>query len=146
MDNKQIMQHMQEENFLGFLRRNYNQYWTTYADVHNDYDTGIDVKLDEVPYDLKVSNSKKITIFKKHNGEWYSPLTLHPEVDYLYVVEYDKCYMLYRIKKSRIIEYMLTQPQITEYTGDGNWNVCISLELDRVMEDVYVLRKERLVK
>ena len=54
--------------------------------------------------------------------------------------------MLYRIKKSRIIEYMLTQPQITEYTGDGNWNVCISLELDRVMEDVYVLRKERLVK
>ena len=137
----QEQQHAQEELFLNFLRYNYQQYWKSYSDLHNDYETGIDVKLDDEYYDLKVSNSKKITIFKKHKNDWYSPLTLHQDIKYMYVVEYQKCYMLYVIKKDKIIEYMTSQPQITEYTGDGNINICINLNLDLLAEDIFCLRK-----
>lgn len=137
----QEQQHAQEELFLNFLRYNYQQYWETFADLHYDFSTGIDIKLDDEYYDLKVSNSKKITIFKKHKGEWYSPLTLHKDIKYMYVVEYPNCYMLYVIKKDKIIEYMTSQPQITEYTGDGNINICINLNLDLLAEDLFCLRK-----
>jgi hypothetical protein len=111
--------------------------------LHNNYSTGIDVKLDDKYYDLKVSNpNKKITVFKKHKGNWYSPLTEHMDVEYLYVIEYEKCYMLYELKKEKIIEYMTSQPQITEYTGDGNINICITLNnMELVAEDWFELRK-----
>lgn len=137
----QVYQHEMESLFLNFLRYNYQQYWSTYSDLHNDYGTGIDVKLDNEYYDLKVSNSKKITIFKKHKNEWYSPLTLHTDIKYMYVIEHEKCYMMYVIKKDKIIEYMTKQPQITEYTGDGNINICINLNLDLLAEDIFCLRK-----
>lgn len=143
----QEYQHKKEELFLNFLRNNYQQRWKSFSDLHNDYSTGIDVKLDDEYYDLKVSNpNKKITIFKKHKRkgkwEWYSPLTEHMDVKYMYVIEYEKCYMMYVLKKEKIIEYMLSQPQITEYTGDDNINICITLNnIELVAEDWFDLRK-----
>lgn len=137
----QERQHKQEDDFLEFLRNNYWQVWETYSDLHNDFSTGVDVKLDGVEYDLKVSNSKRISIFKKHKGDWYSPLAIHQEVKYLYVTEHAHCYILYEIRKESIIKYLLNNPQITEYTGDGNDNICCSLDLDAIADDIFCLRK-----
>ena len=137
----QEVQHAREDEFLSFLRTNYWQVCDSYSDLHTDFSTGIDVKLNDTYYDLKVSNSKKLTIFKYHNNAWYSPLTLHPDVKYLYVVEHIHCYMLYEIKKESIITYLLQQPHITEYTGDGNFNICVSLDLDAIADDIFCLRK-----
>lgn len=137
----QEQQHQVEERFISFLRMNYYQIWDTFADLHNNYDSGIDVRLDGVDYDLKVSNSKKLSVFKKHKNDWYSPLTLHMDVKYLYVVEYPNCYLLYEIRKENLIMYLLQNPHITEYTGDGNDNICMDLDLDKVAEDIFCLRK-----
>lgn len=137
----QEQQHQKEDDFLSFLRANYWQVWESYSDLHYNYETGIDVKLDDTYYDLKVSNSKKITVFKNHKDEWYSPLTMHMDIKYLYVVEYPNCYLLYEIRKENLIMHLLQNPHITEYTGDGNDNICMDLDLDKVADDIFMLRK-----
>lgn len=126
----QADQHEKEERFIKFLSYNYTQHWKTYsrASKEQDIKDGIDVFLDDIPYDLKISFGR-LSLFKKHKGNWYSPIVEHMDINYLYVIEYSDKFALFTLKKEDILmELLKNKIQFSEYSGDGNFNINMDLE------------------
>lgn len=135
----QEYQHAKERNFIDFLVKNYNA-----VDTSNDFGTGVDVVLNGKPYDLKVSNSRKLTLFKYYENEWYCPLLLHPEVNYMYIIEQKDKYLGFVFSKKDVLNYWYKHPEteISTYKGDGNLNINITLNLSDLSNKVEIFRKE----
>lgn len=104
-------------------------------DTHYDLSTGADIILDDRLYDLKVSNSQKLTVLKKLGkgpkaGTTYCPLLEHQEVDYLYMIDKSDYYMAFMLKKMDICNYIIVNAeklQWSHYNGDGNENLNVKL-------------------
>ena len=134
----QELQHAKEQKFIDYLLK----HCTNVKDVHDNFSTGIDVYIDCIPYDLKITNSRKLTIFKRYKGNWYSPLLEHTDIDYLLVEEYDKCYLGFVINKAALLR-QLGNKCISTYTGDGNINQCVELgDPTLLCEKVYTWMKD----
>ena len=136
----QERQHEKEKRFIDFLVKT-----GTAKDVHDDFSTGVDVYLFHnniwKPFDLKVSNSKKLTAFKCYKGKWYSPLLLHMDVPYLYVLEEETRYVGFVITKQDILR-TYTKYESSEYRGDGNINICITIDnMTDLAKDILVWEK-----
>lgn len=115
-----------EKNFLDCLREYCSSLGWQYSDVHNDVSTGVDVIINGHPFDCKVTNpNKKLTIFKRVNGRWYSPILNHFDIDYLYTIEYPERYLCFHLRKEDILKNM--KGDLSDYSGDGNLNKCITL-------------------
>lgn len=99
-------------------------------DTHYDLSTGADVILDGKLYDLKVSNSNKLTVLKKlgkgpRAGEVYSPLLEHQNVDYLYMIEKPDLFIGFLLNKCDVLDFIIKNAGILKfsyYNGDGNDN------------------------
>ena len=140
----QEMQHKKEERFIGFLRDYCHRNNISFHDTHSDFNLGADVYINDTPYDLKVSNSRKLTIAKHYKEKWYCPLELHPDVDYLIVEEHDDKWVLFKLNKSRVWKEFLEHTDLSLYAGDGNINICQNVS--RLMETIgpdYIIRKEK---
>lgn len=100
-----------------------------FQDVHEDFETGVDIYLGYKPYDLKVAESGWLTLVKEYKGEWYSPLQRHPEIPYLvlkgnwgFVVDKKKLQShCFRMSNKSGIE-------LGVYTLDGNINITFNAE------------------
>lgn len=133
-------QHAKEQRFLDFLKDYCIRNNRKFEDVHDDYSTGIDVYLDDKPYDLKVSNSRKLTVFKCYKGHWYCPLLEHQDIPYMYVIEEESRFLGFVINKSRLLERL--KGSIETYTGDGNINKITELDsISDFAEDIQVFNK-----
>ena len=109
------------------------RYGVAFEDVHDDFSTGVDIKLNGYSYDVKVTNSTWLTMIKKYKDKWYSPLELHQEVPYL-ILKGDFGYIL---DKKRLADYcfqMSNKSGIEQgvYTLDGNIN--ITFNADKFMQ------------
>lgn len=137
---------LKEQAFLNTLRA----YCTTnniqYSDSHEEVSTGIDVWIDTKPYDLKVSNSRKLTLFKKlPDGRVFCPLVRHIEIPYLYVISRDKDYLCFELRKEDIMFKMFGKGMVNTgmYNGDGNINITFDVaEIMDLARDVLVIPKE----
>lgn len=139
--NQQKDKHDKESRFLKTLKSYMEANGHTYEDVHDDYNTGVDVIIDGKKYDVKASNpNKRLTIFKRYKGSWYSPLLLHQDVDYLYAIEYEDRWVVCHITKENILSHLCGE--MTTYDGDGNLNICCTLSniLD-ISEREYIIQK-----
>lgn len=95
-----------------------------FEDVHEDFETGIDIYLDGKPYDLKVAESGWLTMVKKYKGKWYSPLESHLEVPYL-VLKEDFGFVVDK-RELRDHCFQMSNKSCIElgvYTLDGNVNI-----------------------
>ncbi len=129
----QEREHYIESKGIGKIKAWAERHGITFADVHDDFSTGVDITLNGYPYDVKVTNSTWLTMVKKHNGRWYSPLELHQEVPYL-ILKGDFGYFL---DKKRLADYcfqMSNKSGIEQgvYTLDGNIN--ITFNADKFMQ------------
>lgn len=99
-------------------------------DTHYDLSTGADVILYDKLYDLKVSNSQKLTVLKKLGkgpkaGTTYCPLLEHQEVDYLYLIEKPNLFIGFLLNKRDLLDYIIKNAgklKFSYYNGDGNDN------------------------
>ena len=114
-----------------------------------DYQGGIDCYINRRPYDLKCSDSKKLTIHKTlPNGFEYKPYEKHPEVPYLYVLPTTGlCYVITKTELAAYIEYYKQagklSSMLSNYSGDGNKNVCIDIgPMLLNKEPLYKIKKE----
>lgn len=128
-DNMQECFKSKEHFFRDALRDNLGASYkdaSTMEDVHQ----GIDIYIDGVPFDLKASNKRKITVFRKTPfKDWYSPLLKSPEVRYAFpIYEIGAGYVGYEVyKKSDIIEHLASSPSFGKFTGDGNEQIWVSI-------------------
>lgn len=126
-----------EERFLKYLEI----YWKSQgkkfrrASKEEDIKQGIDVYLDDQPFDVKASRENHrgeypLTAFKRiykaNEYEWYSPLTRHPEIPYLYSVEQEDRFVVFGIKKSDILDN-LDNLAIHKSEIDGNLNMNVDI-------------------
>lgn len=129
---KQKRQHEQESRFIAFLKAYTESNNIQFEDVHNDFKTGIDVIIDGKPYDLKVSDSLKLSLFRTselYNNETRCPFLEHPEIPYLYVVEQENQFVGFVINKANLITAsFLNSTTFGNYSGDGNDNLTVDLE------------------
>ena len=140
----QIIQHKKESRFIEFLKKYTESHNEQFLDVHENYASGIDVYYLNKPYDLKVSNSKKLTLQKKYKGEWYDPLVSHIDIPYLYIIETPVQFLGFVIDKDKLLTNLpkYCNSSITQYTGDGNLNNCIELKnLMDLCPEPFVWRK-----
>ena len=125
----QERQHQLESNVTDLIIKHLGvRHTITKSTLEDDINNGIDIYIDRRPYDLKCSNSQKITVFKKHRGDIYSPLLLHQDVPYLYVTNNGTKYDIYKITKQEILEDILSRWKFLSgsvYDGDGNVNANI---------------------
>lgn len=131
LQNKQKDKHAKESHFIEFLRSYAEIESIQFEDVHDNLKTGIDVYYDGKPYDLKVSNSLKLSLFRTsdlYGGETRCPMLIHPEIPYLYVVEKDDKFIGFVIDKKELLKpNFLNATTFGEFTGDGNYNLTIDL-------------------
>ena len=100
-------------------------------DTHYDLSTGADIILDDKLYDLKVSNSQKLTVLKRlgkgpRAGDIYSPLLEHQNVDYLYLIEKPNLFIGFLLNKCDVLDFIIKNAgrlKFSYYNGDGNDNL-----------------------
>lgn len=135
-----------ERRFITFLRDSGENVFDV---TGSDYDLkkGIDIYLDGKPFDLKVSNSYKLSLFRKsalYDNEFRCPILIHPEIPYLYVIEKEDRYIGFCINKTDLLKVsFLSGTSFSEFTGDGNLNICIDLkgQISDVAYDIKVWNK-----
>lgn len=143
----QQRQHDKEERFVEFLKVYCHKNNLEFKDTHEDFDLGADVFINDEPYDLKVSNSRKLTVVKRYKGNWYSPLERHPDIDYLIAEEHEDKWILFKLNKLQVVKEYLGHPDLSLYTLDGNINICQNVS--RLMEMIgpeMVIKKISLIK
>lgn len=141
---KQADKHTQEQTFVKWLLAHPNGH--TIKDATNtskDFKNGIDLEIDGQPVDLKVTNSRKLSLFRKsdlydkHDGRegWECPILKHPNIPYLIIENHPekKRYVGFLIRKLDLFNYLHLAP-IGTYTGDGNVNKY--LDLSNIITDV----------
>lgn len=121
---RQIREHKIENNGIELIRQWAIKNNVSFEDVHNDYSTGIDIILDQKPFDLKVTRSTWLTFVKRFGDTWYCPLENHPEIPYL-ILQGSNGYVL---DKKLLLDFCTTQSiisgiQLGVYTLDGNVNI-----------------------
>lgn len=137
---------LKEQGFLETLRA----YCTTnniqYSDSHEEVSTGIDVWIDTKPYDLKVSNSRKLTLFKKlPDGRIFCPLVRHIEIPYLYIIEREKDFICFELRKEDLMFRLFGRGPINTSTYQGDGNINVTFEITEIMDlarDVLVIPKK----
>lgn len=145
--NNQVYQHNKEATTLNQLKEYCAANDMAFADVHDDFSTGIDVYINRRAYDIKASDSKKLTIFKRlPNGTEYKPHETHTDVPYLYCLPSSGyCYIVTKKELSTYIELMKENDKLdallSEYTGDGNYNLCIDIQGLLLMKEPFIKLK-----
>ena len=142
--NNQVYQHNKESDMLKRIEKYCADNELRFKDVHDDYSTGIDIWIGRRCYDIKASESKKLTILKTlPNGTTYKPHETHLDVPYLYCLP--STGYCYRINKQEIIDYIKFLKStgkldifLSEYTGDGNKNICIDIGQLLFMKEPYI--------
>lgn len=137
---------LKEQGFLETLRAYCITNKLQYSDVHEEVETGIDVWIDTKPYDLKISNSKKLTLFKKlPDGRIYCPLVNHLAIPLLYVMEREKDFICFELRKEDIMFKMFGKGPVNtgKYCGDGNINITFEIqEIMDIAREVLVIPKD----
>lgn len=132
----QIRQHNKEASFIQKLSdycKETNKWFVDCTGTKADYIEGIDCYIDRRPYDLKCSDTKKLTIHKTlPNGYKYKPQERHTDIPYLYCLPTSGlCYVITKAELSAYIEYYKQagklSSMLSNYSGDGNQNVCIDI-------------------
>lgn len=101
--------------------------------TEDDYKYGVDCYIGDRPFDLKCSDSRKLTVIKRlPNGIEYKPYEKHTRIPYLYCLPSSgKCYIITKQTFKSFIEYYKSMDMLddimTIYTGDGNTNYCINI-------------------
>lgn len=127
--NWQPINHEKEARGLQYLAEYCKQNGIDYrrASEEEDYRHGIDVYLNEEPYDVKISNENMyLSIFRCYKNRWYSPLIDNFDVRYLYAVEHEDKYVFFRVSKRDILSHL--DGNIEKKDKDGNINLCVSLK------------------
>jgi hypothetical protein len=99
-------------------------------DTHAQTSLGYDIILNGKLYDLKVSNSQKLTVLKRlgkgpRAGEIYSPLLEHQDIDYLYMIEKPNLFIGFLLNKCDVLDFIIKNAgklKFSYYNGDGNDN------------------------
>lgn len=146
-----------EERFLKYLEL----YWKSHgrkfrrASDKEDIQSGIDIYLDDQPFDVKASRKNHrgeypLTILKriyKDNEEyWYCPLTNHPEIPYLYSVEFEDRFIVFGVKKediNRKLDGNIIHKSETD--GNLNQNVDISPFIDEIWMPEYFFTIDKTI-
>lgn len=128
---KQERQHKQELRFIKFLKAYAEENNEQFEDVHDEFKTGIDIIYKGKKYDVKVSDSLKLSLFRKselYSNETRCPMLIHPEIPYLYIVEQESQFVGFVIKKEKLITAdFLNSTKFGYYYGDGNINLTVDL-------------------
>lgn len=132
----QEIQHNKESQFIYKLSeycKENNLWFVNTVGTKADYQGGIDCYINRRPYDLKCSDSRRLTIHKTlPNGFEYKPYEKHPEVPYLYCLpSTGLCYVITKEEFKAYIEYYKSigklSSMLSEYSGDGNRNINIDI-------------------
>lgn len=83
----QSVQHNAEFRTLALIQREFGKANVRFTDELTDLNKGIDLFIYDKPYDLKASNSNKITIFRITTSGLYCPLLKNKNVEYLFPTE-----------------------------------------------------------
>jgi len=131
---RQIREHNIERKGIELIRNWAIRNYVSFEDVHDDFSTGIDIILDEKPYDLKVTKSTWLTFVKRFRDTWYCPIELHTEVPYL-ILNGTNGYIL---DKKELLAFCTQQSirsgiQLGVYVLDGNIN--ITFNADRFIKE-----------
>ena len=121
----QEYQHCIEQHGIDLLKRFLGD---RLKDVHEDYNTGIDVLIDDQPYDLKVTNLPFVDYLKKYKGSWYCPLELHPDIPYLIVQQKGDRIVCFRLRKDRVLRETDKPNKLKKcHPRDGNLHICVDI-------------------
>lgn len=97
------------------------------ADKDDDLYNGIDLYIDGKGYDLKASDSGKLSVFRRTAGRgWYCPLADHADVDYLYLYKGAMYFIDRRMFLANFAQLAGTL-RWGNYSGDGNYQVYVDL-------------------
>lgn len=127
----QEREHALENSFFDYLNT-INYPCKDYHKLYDSYDIEIDGKL----YDVKVSDSAKLSLFRNsahYDWNYHCPVVEHPEIPYLYICKLYKEWRAYIIDRKSImntIEAIARKQSVLPlslYTGDGNININIDI-------------------
>lgn len=116
--------------------------------AQQDLVEGWDVAIDGVKYDVKFSNSRKLSLFRQTVGEWYCPVTKYLDVSLLYMVKNDEDnYICFVIDKSKLLDYVFKhaeQIKLTSYSRDGNKQINLHMEdwLTDLTSKYFIIKEE----
>lgn len=101
----QTVQHNTELRTLELIQREFGKANVRFTSELTDLSKGIDLFIYDKPYDLKASNSNKITIFRITASGLYCPLLKNKNVEYLFPTEVKGIYKV--ITKQEIFNEFL---------------------------------------
>ena len=150
---KQKELNSKEAKCITALSRYCKEHHIQFADVHNNWSSGIDVFINRIGYDLKVTNKDWIDVQKVVYRDGLPimteyPLETHVDTDYLIAREVqDSCYDLYLLKKFDLFKFSQYFPfeSYPEYykvidnmdSLDGNYHVCLNFSRLLSKEPLY---------
>lgn len=113
------------------------------ASKEEDFYKGTDFYLSSKPYDLKSSDSGKLSLLRRTAKRgWYCPLTDHPSVDYAYLYK-GSLHLINRLLFLANIDSILNNPDVSfgSYSGDGNIQKWIDLSkiLPQISYDIFLI-------
>lgn len=113
------------------------------ASKEDDILKGTDFYLSNKPFDLKASDSGKLSLLRRTARRgWYCPLTDHPSVDYAYLYK-GALHLINRALLLANIDSILNNPEVSfgSYSGDGNIQKWIDLSkiLPEISYEIFLI-------
>lgn len=137
MENKlrfdlQQLLHLKEREFIKRIEKYCISNNILFEDAHDDHKTGIDVVINKLPYDIKVSQHDKLSYWRKTpTGYEYEPHMTHTRIPYLICKNDGKIYKLTKQEFRDYVNDLREQGKLDEKTfvheGDGNYNKAVDI-------------------
>lgn len=128
----QELLHLKEREFIKRIEKYCAANNIEFEDAHDDHKTGVDVIINKLSYDLKVSEHDKLSYWRKTpTGLEYEPHMTHTRIPYLICKNDGKIYKLTKQEFRDYVNSLREQGKLDELThihcGDGNENRAVDI-------------------